>query len=265
MSADPITLGGLRGKLAIPELGELPKLLQPGEEVVSLVQGWFRGKPGMLVATTARLLFLDKGWLFGLHYEQFAYTQLTAVQYDGGLVWARVTIVGTGGSADIERAPGDAARELCDLVQPLLGRTTQAPATVATEPSAPDALVVTPPQSLPNFADVGGMDALKQEAKQTLGLLLAFPDKTEQYRIDWNGLLLHGVGGVGKTHFARALAGEFALGLVEVTPASIGSDPQKLTTAFATAAERRRSSSSTRPTRSALRVATTTTQATIAS
>jgi transitional endoplasmic reticulum ATPase len=237
MSADPITLGGLRGKLAIPELRELPKLLQPGEEVVSLVQGWFRGKPGMLVATTARLLFLDKGWLFGLHYEQFAYTQLTAVQYDGGLVWARVTIVGTGGSADIERAPGDAARELCDLVQPLLGRTTQAPATVAAATSAPDALVVTPPQSLPNFADVGGMDALKQEAKQTLGLLLAFPDKTEQYRIDWNGLLLHGAGGVGKTHFARALAGEFALGLVEVTPASIGSDPQKLTTAFATAAE----------------------------
>ena len=81
------------------------------------------------------------------------------------------------------------------------------------------------------------MDALKQEAKETLGLLLAFPDRTEQYRIDWNGLLLHGAAGVGKTHFARALAGEFALGLVEVTPMGIGSDPQELTDAFAAAAE----------------------------
>jgi transitional endoplasmic reticulum ATPase len=81
------------------------------------------------------------------------------------------------------------------------------------------------------------MDALKREAKATLGLLLAFPDRIEQYRIDWNGLLLHGAAGVGKTHFARALAGEFALGLVEVTPAAIGSDPQKLTAAFAVAAE----------------------------
>ena len=237
MSADPIALGGLRGALALPELRELPKLLQPSEDVVSLVQGWFRGKAGMLVATTERLLFLDKGWLFGLHYEQFAYAQLTAVQYDGGLVWARITILGPGASADIERTPGDAARELCDRVRPLLGQATRPRMTAASPPADPGASVVAPPQSLPSFADVGGMDALKQEAKETLGLLLAFPDRTEQYRIDWNGLLLHGAAGVGKTHFARALAGEFALGLVEVTPTAIGSDPQKLTNAFAVAAE----------------------------
>jgi hypothetical protein len=59
VSADPTTLGGLRGMLAGPELRELPKLLEPGENVVSLVQGWSRGKPGVLVATTGRLLFLD--------------------------------------------------------------------------------------------------------------------------------------------------------------------------------------------------------------
>jgi hypothetical protein len=131
MSADPVTLGGLRGKLAIPELRELPKLLQPGEDVLSLVQGWFRGDAGVLVATTQRLLFLNKGWLYGLHYEQFQYAQLTAVQYDGGLVWARITILGPGASADIERTPGDAAREFCDLVQPLLGRPARVPVAVA--------------------------------------------------------------------------------------------------------------------------------------
>jgi transitional endoplasmic reticulum ATPase len=204
---------------------------------VSLVHGWFRGHAGILVATTERLLFLDKGWLFGLHYEQFQYAQLNAVKYDGGLVWARITVLGSGGSAHIERAPGDAARNFCERVQPLLGRGAHAPVPVAATPADPDVPAVAPPQSLPSFADVGGMDALKQEAKGTLGLLLAFPDKTEQYRIDWNGLLLHGPAGVGKTHFARALAGEFALGLVEVTPGTIGSDPQKLTVAFAAAAE----------------------------
>jgi transitional endoplasmic reticulum ATPase len=237
MSADPIALGGVRGKLALPELRELPKLLQPGEDVVSLVQGWYRGRPGVLVATSERLLFLDKGWLFGLHYEQFEYGQLTAVQYDGGLVWARITILGPGASAEIERAPGDAARELCERVQPRLGRVARPRAAVAAAPVDAGVPAVAPPQSLPSFADVGGMDALKQEAKTTLGLLLAFPDKTEEYRIDWNGLLLHGAAGVGKTHFARALAGEFALGLVEVGPRTIGSDPQKLTTAFAVAAQ----------------------------
>jgi transitional endoplasmic reticulum ATPase len=237
MAADPIALGGLRGKLATPELRELPKLLQPGEDVVSLVQGWYRGNAGVLVATTQRLLFVDKGWLYGLHYEQFEYARLTAVQYDGGLVWARITIRGPGASADIERAPGDAARELCERVRPLLGGSARPHVTVAEAPADSGTPAVAPPESLPNFADVGGMDALKQEAKATLGLLLAFPDKSDEYRIDWNGLLLHGAAGVGKTHFGRALAGEFALGLVEVGPTAIGSDPEKLTAAFAVAAE----------------------------
>jgi transitional endoplasmic reticulum ATPase len=237
MSADPITLGGLRGKLALPELRELPKLLQPGEDVIAVVQGFLLRKPGVLVATTDRLLFLDKGWLFGLHYEQFEYAHLNAVQYDGGLVWARITVVGSGGSAEINRAAGDAARAFCESVQPLLGQSPRPRVTVVEPPADPNAPVVSPPQSLPSFADVGGMDALKQEAKATLGLLLAFPDRTEEYRINWNGLLLHGGAGVGKTHFARALAGEFALALVEVTPAAVGSDPEKLATAFAAAAE----------------------------
>src|SRR5207248_7475540 len=164
-------------------------------------------------------------WLFGLHYEQFEYAQLTAVQYDGGLVWARITILGPGGSAEIERAPGDVAREFCDCVQPLLGRLARPRVAVAAAPADPGTPAVAPPQSSPSFADVGGMDELKQEAKTTIGLLLAFPDRTEQYRIDWNGLLLHGAAGVGKTHFARALAGQFALGLVDATPMGLGSDP----------------------------------------
>ncbi|HET8606065.1 MAG TPA: AAA family ATPase [Gaiellaceae bacterium] len=235
MSADPIAPNGLRGVLAGPELRELPKLLQPGEETLALVQGWYRGRPGMLVATSARLLFLDKGWLFGLHFEQFEYDRLTAVQYDGGLVWATIAILGAGGEARIERAPGDGARQLCERVQPLLGHAA-APQVVAAPPAPADGFAVAPPQSLPSFADVGGMDGLKQEAKQTLGLLLAFPDRTEEYRIDWNGLLLHGAPGSGKTHFGRALAGEFALGLVEVGAAAVGTDARKLSDAFATAA-----------------------------
>ena len=236
MGADPVILSPFRRDLVLPELGELPKLLLAGEDVLAVVQGVFRRGPGILVATTQRLLFLDKGWVFGLHFEQFQYAQLTAVDYDGA-VWARITVVGSGGTEQIDKAPRDAARDLCERVQPLLGPRT-APVTSATpSEEQTDAPVVVPPQRSPSFADVGGMDDLKQEAKSTIGLMLAFPDRVEQYRIDWNGLLLHGASGVGKTHFARALAGEFALGLVEVTPATIGTDPRTLATAFAAAAE----------------------------
>jgi transitional endoplasmic reticulum ATPase len=73
------------------------------------------------------------------------------------------------------------------------------------------------PGTLPDFSDVGGMEELKRELKQTFGLMLAFSGEAEAYRITWNGVLLHGPPGVGKTFLARATAGEFGLNFVHIS------------------------------------------------
>jgi len=61
------------------------------------------------------------------------------------------------------------------------------------------------------------MEPLKRELKDTIGLVLAFAGEAESYRITWNGLLLHGRPGVGKTFVAKATAGEFGLNFVHAT------------------------------------------------
>jgi len=48
------------------------------------------------------------------------------------------------------------------------------------------------PEELTTFADVGGMDAVKQEVRDTVGLILQHPEQAERYGIEWNGILLHG-------------------------------------------------------------------------
>ena len=85
---------------------------------------------------------------------------------------------------------------------------------------------VEPPEELGDFEDVGGMDALKQEVRDTVGLMLEHPEDAERYGIEWNGILLHGPPGVGKTFFARAIAGQYGLNLIHVSTGDLVSSLQ---------------------------------------
>ena len=96
------------------------------------------------------------------------------------------------------------------------------------------------PEELSTFENVGGMEQLKQEVRDTVGLMLEHPDDAERYGIDWNGILLHGPPGVGKTFFARAIAGEYGMSLMHVSTGDlvaslVGGSARNIEKAFETA------------------------------
>jgi transitional endoplasmic reticulum ATPase len=96
---------------------------------------------------------------------------------------------------------------------------------------------VQPPDELVDFSEVGGMDTLKREVRDTVGLMLEHPEDAERYGIEWNGILLHGPPGVGKTFFAEAIAGEYDLNFIHVSTGDlvsslVGGSAQNIGKAF---------------------------------
>jgi transitional endoplasmic reticulum ATPase len=130
-----------------------------------------------------------------------------------GLVFVLLLVIGVGIVVLILRQQRAATLRLPGLGSPSTPATVHAPTGVE--------LTAVPPSRLPTFKEIGGMDELKREMLDTFGLILGHADEAAAYRISWNGVLFHGPPGVGKSFFARALAGQLDLTLIEVATADV--------------------------------------------
>lgn len=87
--------------LTFREVQHLPKILADDERVEAVLAGFYKGGNGLLVATRRRLIFLDKGLLYGLRIEEFPLAQITSIEHKTGLLMGKVIIFAAGNRAEI--------------------------------------------------------------------------------------------------------------------------------------------------------------------
>ena len=137
--------------------------------------------------------------------------------------------------------PGAAELELAARLGSTPDAPLRNPAGAGPEPAAPVEIPAEEPRI--TFADVGGMDALKEEIRSKIIHPLRHPELYRAYgKSAGGGVLMYGPPGCGKTHLARAVAGEvsasfIAVGIHDVLDMWIGQSERNLHELFERARE----------------------------
>ncbi len=106
-----------KGHWGRSEIKELPHILGEGEVIRHAVYAKREsGGNGLLLATDSRLLFVDKGMLYGLTVQEFPYGAISSVRYNTGLVMGKVFLVAEGYTVFFEQVDNEMAKSFCEFV-----------------------------------------------------------------------------------------------------------------------------------------------------
>jgi hypothetical protein len=103
------------------EIKHLPEVLDKGEIIKAITSGMYDGTTWLIVVTEKRILFLDKGMIYGLKQVEIPIRQVSAISHKTGLIQGTIEISSSAGHQIIKNVlKTDAvkiARIISDLVE----------------------------------------------------------------------------------------------------------------------------------------------------
>lgn len=74
------------------EIQYLPQILSENEQILALVSGLMEGKTWLVVCTSKRVIFLDKGMFYGLKQSEIPLQKINSIEQNSGFIFGEITI-----------------------------------------------------------------------------------------------------------------------------------------------------------------------------
>lgn len=74
------------------EISELPKILADNEHLLYITSGFLDGNTWLISCTDKRIIFLDKGMVFGLKQKEIPIEKINSIEHKKGLMFGEITI-----------------------------------------------------------------------------------------------------------------------------------------------------------------------------
>lgn len=119
------------------EIKELPNLLFNGEDLEKLASGYYKNGYGIIAATNKRIIFVDKGMLYGLRVEDFPYDKISSIEYSTGLLRGEIIIFASGNRAHITAVQKELVKDFAEHARKRIGNMKSSPPATAPAPAPP--------------------------------------------------------------------------------------------------------------------------------
>jgi hypothetical protein len=114
------------------EVKALGTLLRPNEQLLDIIQGQYATQTGVLLHTSARVIFFAKGIVTTV-VEEFPLEKIVSIQYSTGIMLGDLTIFASGNKAEIKNTVKAHTKSFADALREHLDRPKQpSPLTTAT-------------------------------------------------------------------------------------------------------------------------------------
>lgn len=94
-------LGDFHRFFTSKEIRYLPQVLVEGEVIHGITSGFYESKTWIIVITNMRLVFLDKGMLFGLKQVDMPLSQIDSISHKTGLLFGEIKVATASGAKTI--------------------------------------------------------------------------------------------------------------------------------------------------------------------
>ena len=102
------------------ELKHLPSILMDGEQVLAFSSGLMDGNSWLVSLTDRRVVFLDKGILYGLKQTAIPIDKISAVTGETGLIFGKIKINSGHGEREIKRVLKHTVRPFTNKLQEVM-------------------------------------------------------------------------------------------------------------------------------------------------
>jgi hypothetical protein len=119
------------------EVSFLPEVLAASEIIHGMSSGLYEGKTWLIVITDLRLIFLDRGLLYGLKQTDLPLSQISSISHKTGLFFGEIQVSTSSGTTTIARVNKRDVIKICSIISGLIHSSSQPPSPGATSAAPP--------------------------------------------------------------------------------------------------------------------------------